>query len=34
MEELGVERPWELTVFQFYTRLTYFEKKKLKQGKK
>jgi hypothetical protein len=31
MEELGVVTPGELTVFQFYTKLTYFEKKKLNQ---
>lgn len=34
MEELGVAKPWELSVVQFYTRLTYFEKKKQKQGKR
>lgn len=33
MEELGVNRPQELTLFQFYTKLIYFEKKKLKQKK-
>jgi hypothetical protein len=31
MEELGVASPGDLTVFQFYTKLTYFEKKKLNQ---
>lgn len=34
MEDLGVERPEDLTIFQFYTRLTYFEKKKAKQSRK
>lgn len=32
MEELGVAKPGDLSVFQFYTKLTYFEKKKLKQA--
>jgi hypothetical protein len=34
MEELGVTKPGDLTVFQFYTKLTYFEKKKLKASRK
>lgn len=34
MEDLGVEKPWDLSVFQFYTRLTYFEKKRLNQKRK
>lgn len=31
LEELGVHKPHELTVFQFYSKIQYFEKKKLKQ---
>lgn len=28
IEDLGVARPGELTIFQFYNKLLYFEKKK------
>ena len=31
LEELGVKDPAELTVFQFYNKVVYFEKKKTKQ---
>lgn len=31
LEELGVKDPAELSVFQFYNKITYFEKKKQKQ---
>jgi hypothetical protein len=34
MEDLGVKDPGRLTIFQFYTRIEYFEKKKLKQQSK
>jgi hypothetical protein len=34
MEDLGVKAPHELSVFQFYNRLVYFEKKKLNQKRK
>lgn len=31
LEELGVKDPQNLTVFQFYSKVAYFEKKKQKQ---
>jgi hypothetical protein len=31
LEDLGIKDPGSLTIFQFYTRLAYYEKKKLKQ---
>lgn len=31
LEELGVKDPATLTVFQFYNKVVYFEKKKVKQ---
>lgn len=33
LEDLGVRDPGSLTVFQFYSRLLYFEKKKQKQAR-
>lgn len=33
LEELGVHRPKSLTVFEFYTRVEYFKKKRQGQGK-
>jgi hypothetical protein len=34
MEDLGVQNVADLTIFQFYTRVIYFEKKKQKQQAK
>lgn len=34
VEELGVANPGALSVFQFYVKLTYFEKKRLRQKAK